>query len=236
MSYRWIITLPLSGIAYALSALGCALYAICRKTNSILLSLSGLIFSIAILNGYTEEWLVLRPFRFEYVVPVLMLLFLLPYRSLCLHLIGSTGLRAPLIKELYSFLVLVYAGVIGVMILSPVFARSENPPRTILVLVVLVCALHVPTFAAGMSKVAKFVASSGVARSKVPPDISWSFITTAIVILAIPLVLTLIVQAVGRDDYRLFAVDAVMTAIIFSLLVISRMGQLKEHVSERQVG
>jgi len=52
--------------------------------------------------------------------------------------------------------------------------------------------------------------------------------------LGIPLVLTLIVQAVVHDDYRLFTVDAVLTAIIFSLLATSRRVQSKEPVRERQ--
>jgi hypothetical protein len=227
MSSHWIMTLPLSGIAYVLAALGCAVWAICRKTDSVLPSLSGLIFSIAILNAYTEEWLVLKPFRFVYVLPTLMLLFLLSYRSLCLRLIERTGLRRALIKEMYSFLPLFYAGLAAIAIISPAFAKGENPPLALFIFIVLVCAVHVPMFAAGRSKVAKFVAASEIV-TETHPDISWRFLTIAMTVTGTPLVLTLIVQAVVRNDYRLFAVDAVMTALIFSLLAVSRRGQFKE--------
>jgi hypothetical protein len=234
MSTHWIMTLPLAGIAYTLGAVGCAVWAAGKKTDKILWPLSGLIFSIAILNAYAETWSALKQLHFEYVVPILVVLFLLPYRSLCLRLIERTGLRAPLIKEMYSFLVLMYAGLIATMILSLVLAKDENPPFELFAFIAFVCALHVPTFAAGRSKVAKFVANSEIIVSKPTPDIPWRFFTTAMAILGIPLVLTLIVQAAIRDDYRLFTVDAVMTAIIFSLLAISRRGELKATTLQSQ--
>ncbi len=232
MNTHWIMTLPLSGIAYTLGAVGCIVWAICRKTEAILWSLSGLIFAMGILNACSEEWLLVKRFRFEYVVLVLMVLFLLPYRSLCLRLIERTGLRASLRREMYSFLPLFYAGLAAIAIISPAFAKGENPPLALFIFIVLVCAVHVPMFAAGRSRVAKFVAASE-SVTETHPDISWRFLTNAMVLTGTPLVLTLIVQAVVRDNYRLFVVDAVMTAIIFSLLAVSRQGQFKESVSGR---
>ncbi len=234
MSTHWIATWPLVGIAYALGAVGCAVWAIWRKADRLLWPLSGLIFSIAILNAYAEEWPTLKQFRFEYAVPILMVLFVLPYRSFCLRLIERTGLRPRLAKEQYSFLVVIYAGAIAMMVLSPTFAKDENPPFELFTFVMFFCAVHVPAFAAARSKVTKFVANSGIVRPEAPPDISWGFFAAAIAILGTPLLLTLIVQAVVHDDYRLFTVDAVLTAIIFSLLVISRRGQFKEPVREHQ--
>lgn len=236
MNTHWAVTLPLVFIVYFLSAAGCAVWAIRRKTDGILWSLSGLIFSIALLNAYVEEWPTLKRLRFEHAAPVLIVLFLLPYRALSLRLVERTGLQSLLMKEMYSFLVLVYAGLIAMMALSPIFARDENPPFVLFTFVVFVCALHVPMFAAGRSKVAKFVASRKVVVPEAPPDISWRFFTTAMAILAIPLVLTLIFRAVLHDDYRLFAVNGVLTAIIFSFLAISRRGQFREHVSEEAGG
>jgi len=231
MSTHWIATWPLAGIVYALGAIGCVVWAIRKKANRLLWPLSGLIFFIAILNAYAEEWPTLKQFRFEYAVPVLMVLFVLPYRSFCLRLIERTGLRPRLAKEQYSFLVVIYAGVIAMLVLSPIFAKDENPPFELFTFVTFFCALHVPAFAAARSRVTKFLAGSGIALPNAPPDISWGFLTTAMAILGIPLALTLIVQAVVHDDYRLFAVDAVMTALIFSLLAVSRRGQFKEYVS-----
>jgi len=234
MNTHWIVTLPVVAIAYALSAVGCAIWAILKKTDRILWSLSALIFSIAILNAYVEEWPKLKWLRFEHTAPVLIVLLLLSYRAFCLRLIGRTGLQTLLSKETYSFLVLVYAGFIAMILLLPVFAKDENPPFVLFTFVAFVCALHVPMFAAGRNKVAKFVASRGVVVPKASPDISWRFITPAVGILAIPLVLTLIFRAVYHDDYRLFAVNIVLAAIIFSLLALSRHGQSKEHLSEPQ--
>jgi hypothetical protein len=234
MSTNWIMTLPLVGIAYALAAVGCAVWAIRRKTDSIPWSLSGLIFSIAILNAYVEEWPTLKRLGFGYAVPVLVVLFLLPYRSFCLRLIERTGIRPGFAKEQYSFLLLVYVGLVAMAVIAPFFARDENPTYVLFAFIVFVCALHVPMFAFGRRKIAEFVARSGMVRPEAPPDIPWSFFTTATAILGIPLILTLIVQAVVHDDYRLFTVDAVLTAIIFSFLVISRRGQSKEPVREHQ--
>lgn len=234
MNAHWIMTWPLAGIVYALGAVGFAVWAIRKKANRLLWPLSALIFSIAILNAYAEEWPTLKQFRFAYGVPVLIVLFVLPYRSFCLRLIERTGLRPSFVKEQYSFLLLLYAGLVAMAIVVPFFTRDENPAYMLFAFIVFVCALHVPMFAFGRSKIAEFVTRSGMVQPEAPPDIPWSFLTTATAILGIPLALTLIVQAVVHDDYRLFTVDAVLTAIIFSLLVISRRGQFKEPIREHQ--
>lgn len=234
MSAHWIMTWPLVGIVYALSAVSCAVWAIGRKANRLLWPLSALIFVIAILNVYIEEWPRLKQFPFEFAVPILVVLFILPYRSLGLRLIERTGLRPAFVKEQYSGLLETYALFAGVVVVLLFQGKGENPPFGLFAFIVFVCALHVPMFAFGRSKIAEFVARSGMVRPEAPPDIPWSFFTTATGILGIPLVVTLIVQAVVHDDYRLFTVDAVLTTIIFSLLGISRRGQSKEPVREHQ--
>jgi hypothetical protein len=235
MSTHWIMTLPVVGIAYVLAAAGCAVWAIWKKTDRLLWPLSGLMFSIALLNAYSEEWVVLKRVPFQYVFLVLTVVFVFMYRSLSLRLIERTGLRRPaLVKEQYSGLLQAYAGFAGITIVSVMLAKGENPPLELFAFIVFVCALHVPMFAFGRSKIANFLVNSGLAAPKAVPDISWGFFTVAIAILGTPLVVTLIVQAVVHDDYRLFTVDAVLTAIIFSLLVISKRGQFKEPVPEHQ--
>jgi hypothetical protein len=234
MSAHWIMTWPLAGIVYALGAVGCAAWAIRRKADRLLWPLSALIFVIGILNAYVEEWPRLKEFPFEFAVPILVVLFILPYRSLGLRLIERTGLRSAFVKEQYSGLLETYALFAGVAVVLLFQGKGENPPFGLFAFIVFVCALHVPMFAFGRSKIAEFVARSGMIRPEAPPDISWDFFTTAVAILGTPLVLALIVGAVVRDEYRLFTVDAVLTAIIFSLLVISRRGQFKEPVREHQ--
>lgn len=234
MSAHWIMTWPLVGIVYVLGAIGCGVWAIRRKADRLLWPLSALIFVIGILNAYVEEWPTLKHFRFGYAVPILIVLFVFPYRSFCLRLIERTGLRPGFVKEQYSFLLLLYVGLVAIAIVVPFFARDENAAYTLFAFIVFVCALHVPMFAFGRSKIAEFVAKSGMVRPEAPPDISQGFFVAVMAILGIPLVLTLIVQAVVHDDYRVFTVDAVLTAIIFSLLGISRRGQFKEPVREHQ--
>lgn len=233
MSAKWIMTLPLVGIAYSLAAASCAVWAIRRKTEEIIWSLTGLMFSIAILNTYVEEWSALKWLRFDYAAPALVVLFLLPYRSFCLRLIERTGLQPRLAKEQYSFLTLAYAGFLTVMIMS-FFLRGENPAFQLLTFIALVCALHVPMFAAGRSKIVHFLVKSRLAKTKTTSDISWSFFAKATSILGAPLAVAFIGRTVLHDDYRLFAVDAVLTAVILSLLAISRRGQFEQPVSERQ--
>jgi hypothetical protein len=183
---------------------------------------------MGILNACTEQWLLLKRFPFVYIVATILPVFALAYRSLCLRLIERTGLRPSFLKERYSFLPLVYCGLAASAIMSPTFAKNENPLLELFLFIGLVCAVHVPMFAAGRSKIVKFVTSSGIVANKGAPDFSWGFFATAIAILGTPLVLTLIVQAVEHNDYRLFLVDAVMTIIILSLLVICRLGQFRE--------
>lgn len=234
MSAHWIMTWPLVGLVYALGAVGCAVWAIRNKANRLLWPLSALIFVIGILNAYVEEWPTLRQFRFGYAVPILIVLFVLPYRSFGLRLIERTGLRPALAKEQYSGLLEAYALFAGVGVALLFQGQGENPPFGLFAFIVFVCVLHVPIFAFGRSKTAGFVARSGLVRPEAVPDIPWSFFTTAAAIFGIPLALTLIVRAVVHDDYRLFTVDAVLTGIIFSLLVISRRGQFKDPVREHQ--
>ena len=214
--------LPLVGIAYASGAVGCAIWAMRSKANRILWPLTGLIFSIAILNSCVEGWRVLNRFRLDYGVLVLIMIFVLPYRSFCLHLIERTGLRPGFAKEQYSGLILLYAGFVATAIVVPLFAQGENYAFTLFAFIVCMCALQVPAFAFGRSKVNEFVARSGITPLQAAPDISWSFLMTAGFILGIPLVLAFIFDVVGHDDYRLFTVDAVLTAVVFSLLFVSR--------------
>lgn len=234
MSAHWIMTWPLVGLVYFLGAVGCAIWAIKRRTNRLLWPLSGLTLVVAILNIYVEKWPTLKQFPFEFAVPILIVLFVVPYRSFGLRLIERTGLRPALAKEQYSGLLEAYALFAGVGVALLFQGKGENPPFGLFAFIVFVCVLHVPIFAFGRSKIAEFVARSANVRPQPAPDISWSFFTTVGIILGIPLVVTLIVQAVLHDDYGLFTVDAVLTAIIFSLLVISRRGPFKEPVREHQ--
>jgi len=225
MSPHSIITIPLSGIVYTLGAIVCLEWALHRKADSITWSLSGMLFAVGILNAWSEEWLSLKGFRFEYVVVVVMILFVLAYRLFCLRLMEPAGLRAGTAKGAYSLLPCFYAIMVAMAILSPTFVKFENPPLALFIFMVLVCAVHVPMLVAGRSKVAKFVESSGIVLRHESANFSWSFFAAAFTIMGIPLVLSLIIGAAVRDDFRLFAINAVMTIIIFSLLTVFRRAQ-----------
>lgn len=236
MSTNWIMTVPLVGIAYAAAAAGCVVWAIRRRTETVIWSLSGLIFSVALLNGYAEKWLPLKGFGFGYAAPALVVLFVLTYRSFCLRLIERTGLRHGFAKEQYSGLPEAYALFAGGMIVPLFVRKTENPALWLLAVIALVCALHVPMFAFGRSKIGDFLLNAGLAASKAVPDISWSFLAIATAVLGAPLVLTLIIRAAPQGDYRLFAFDAVLTVVTLSLLVISRRGRFDQRAPAREAG
>jgi hypothetical protein len=222
MNIQSIATLPLPGMAYALTAVGCAGWAILKKTNNLLWPLSGLILSIAGQNTCVEEWATLKRVPLESAMALLILLFVFAYRSFCLRLIERTGLRPVWIKEQYAFLVLVYVGVAVIGLLAVRSSSDENPPYVLFIFVAFVCALHVPTFAYGSGLVKQFVVRSGMTAPQSAPDISWSFIVGVTVMLGVPFMVALFFQPLRFDDYRLPSADAVMTAVLVSLLIVSR--------------
>ena len=233
MNAHWIATWPLSGIASALAAAAFAAWAIYRKTSRLLWPLTGLIFSAAALNAYAEAWPPPKQIGFAYAAPILILLFALPYRSLCLRLVERTGLRPGLSKEQYSSLLPFYAVPAAVVVAVLFLATGGNRAYALFAFIVFACALHVPMFAFGWGKIGGLLGKPGRAASKDVPDISWGFLGTATAVLGVPLVLTLIIQVVARENYRLFVADAVLTATILALLAISRRGRFVEHFPER---
>jgi hypothetical protein len=224
MSAHWIMGLPLCGITYILSAVGCATSAFCRKTENILWPLSALTFSVGILNLCCEERLTISHLPFVGIALVLMVVFLSAYRWLCLRLIERTGLRSGISSEIYSNLPIVYAGLTALAVLSPSFTKRENPPLVLYTFIVLVCAIHVPSLKFGKSRIDKYVADSGITLSKESTDFSSGFFKIAIAAMGIPLLVSLVAQGVLLGDYRLSTINAAMVTEIFSLLWIFRRG------------
>jgi len=200
----------------------CIYWARGRKIDTILWSLSGLVLSIGLLNAYSEMWRYLLRYPFAYVNPVLTFLFVLPYRTLTLRLVERSGLRPGSLKEFLSGLVFFYAFVIPAFVVTQIYQNSEDPALMVLIFTAFACALHVPIFAFGQSVMRKSTPKPGIVVPTEAPNFSRRFFGIAIAILGTPLVLTMIVQLKMRRDYRLFAVDAVLTVLILSLFVICR--------------
>ncbi len=217
-----ITTLPLTGIAYALCAVGCGVWAVSKKNDKLLWPLGGLILSIGALNACAEKWTTIKRLPFEWTAAILVLIFVLPYRSVCLRLIERTGLKASLVKEQYAFLPFVYVGLVAIFFVVLHSAQGENPPLALFAFVTFICAVHVPTFAYGTHRVREFAVRSGIVAPQPRVNISWRFIAIITGILGMPVILAILLKAIPFDDYRLASVDAVMAAVIVLLLVVSR--------------
>jgi hypothetical protein len=197
-------------------------WAASKKNDKLLWPLAGLILSIGALNTWAEKWATIKRLPFEWTGAILVLFFVLPYRSVCLRLIERTGLKASFVKEQYAFLPFVYVGLAAIFFVTFHSARDENPPLTLFAFVTFICAVHVPMFAYGTRRVREFVVRSGIFASQPPVNISWRFVATVTGILGMPVILAILFEAIPFDDYRLPSADAVMTAVIVSLLVVSR--------------
>jgi hypothetical protein len=226
-----VTSLPLSCIAYVLSAVACAIFGFYRKTDNILLPLSGLIFSVGLLNLCCEERIAISHLPFICVALVLVAVFVLAYRWFCVRLIQRTGVRAGYASETHSNLPIAYVGFTVLAVASPSFTKFENPSFVIYAFVVLVCAVHVPALKFGESRIDKYVVDSGIALSKESADFSSGFFNIAIAALAIPLVVSLIAQGALLGDYRLPVVNAAITAEIFSLLWMFRRGTASDEIT-----
>jgi len=208
---------PLFGITYALAGVTCLAAGFQRR--KFLLPLSGVMIVVAALNTYVEEWPNLKLIKFEVAAPLLLFGFLWPYTALSMSLMEKLGIQGRLPRFVSSFLPVIYAMAVGVVLNVPTFGTLENPPLVLFVFIVFLVVLHVPGFVAGKSKAIKnqeFTSGplTGM-RSHLPLKI-------IILVLATPLFVVLLLQITKRDDWRLFGSDAVLTAAIATLFVIAR--------------
>jgi hypothetical protein len=192
-------------------------WAVLKKNDKLLRPLGGLILSIGALNACAEKWATIKRLPFEWTAAILLLFFVLPYRSVCLRLIERTGLKASFVKEQYAALPFIYVGLAAIFFVAFHSAQDENPPLALFAFVTFICVVHVPTFAYGTHHVKEFVVRSGIVASQPPVNISWRFIATVTGMLGMPVILAILFEAVPFDDYRLASVDVVITVVIISL-------------------
>ncbi len=202
------------------------MWAVSKKNDKLLWPLGALILSIGALNACAEKWTTIKRFPFEWTAAILVLFFVIPYRSVCLRLIERTGLKASLVKEQYAFLPFVYVGFAAIFFVVALHsAQDENPPLGLFAFVTFICAVHVPMFGYGTHRVREFAVRSGKVAPQPPVNISWRFVAIVTGILGAPIILAILFKAIPFDDYRLASVDAAMTAVIVLLLVVSRSKQ-----------
>lgn len=216
--------LPAIAIAYALVAICCAAWAIFQKSDKLWWSLACLVLSISALNACAEQPAAMKRFPFAWSAAILVILFVLSYRSVCRRLIERTGLRADFAKEGYAFLPQFYIGCGAIYLVAIVHSGGdEKSPLALFAFVALVCAIHAPGFAYGTSRVREFAAPRGLLSPHARPEITWRVIAAVAGMLVAPIIiLAWPLKALTDDDYRLVSVDTVMAAVIVSLMVISR--------------
>ena len=177
--------------------------------------------AIAALNIYVEQWPSLKRIDFQAAAILLLIGFLWPYTALSMglmELLGITGRRQRFVS---SFLPLIYALALSFAMILPSLKTLESPPLGLYMFIVLMAVIHIPAFAAGKSRAMKvrrdFSAFQATNSNRHPP-----LLKTPILALASPLLIILILQITMRDDWRLFGLNAVLTAAIASLFVVVR--------------
>jgi hypothetical protein len=215
-----VVSIPFFGITYALTGIACAFWSFHNVDAKLLRSLGALIFSIAAVNAYIEEWRILKTIKFGNAVCLLTIGFLAAYTALSVRLMGELGISRR-VAVLYSYLSVVYLFSIGLVVASPNLKELENPPLAFYIFLALACGLHVPAFAAGKSQ------ASRVQELRILPHADrleyFSSLRTPLFTLGLPLLFTLAIQASTRDDWRLFGANVFMTIAITSLFAVARL-------------
>src|SRR5579863_4917091 len=213
-----IIRLPLFGIAYAMAGIAFGSFWLCVSADSVLRALSGVVVAMATLNAYIEGWEPLRRIRPEYAVLVLIILFLLPYAFLSIRLMElQEGMcfRPAVWSSYLPIVCLLFLG-LGMALGSQ--RTTDNLPKMLFVGIALICVLHVPMFAYGKGDVVKAMRNASVRNagiSRLSPDI----FRRAVLSLAAPLLVVLVLQSAIGKDWTLLGTDAVTTAAILSLFL-----------------
>jgi len=215
------VQLPPFAIIYGLAGIASGLWFSRASSSAVLRALSGVVFAIAVLNGYVEEWVNLRRVRFDYSALFMVVIFAWPYAALCVQLMKQLGINKRSSAEWYSYLPIVYLLLVSLAVASPGLSKLENPPLSLYIFVAFICVLHVPAFATGRSQLAKLQRDGQVFQLG-DVGLSRSIIRRGLVCLAVPLLISVIVQVATLDDWRLFCSNAVITAAIASLFIISR--------------
>ena len=210
------MSIPFFAIAYASAGTACALWRFRNVDAKLFHSLGALIFSIAAVNAYVEEWRILKTIEFESAVCLLTIGFLAAYTALSIRLMGQFEISGRMAVR-YSYLPIVYLFSLGLVLASPDLKKLENPPLAFYIFLVLACGLHVPAFAAGKSQATKAQGLS-VAPHDRPEYLSG--LRTPLFALGLPLLVTIAIQASVRDDWRLFGANVAMTIAITSLFVV----------------
>jgi uncharacterized protein involved in cysteine biosynthesis len=107
----------------------------------------------------------------------------------------------------------------SVLLLLPQFQDLENPPVAVYAFLVLMSVLQVPAFAAGKDRILK------AADKRLLPDVSGSSLSFPIVVsvfLLVPILITLFIQILVRDDWTMFSLNAIFAGANLALVMISR--------------
>lgn len=214
-----LTTFPLFGVTYGLAGVVCGLLWLRGHKNKVLRSLSAVILVIAALNISVEEWGGFQRSRFENAALFLIGFLLWAYATLCIRLMEEVGVAGGRTAFLSSFLPFFSVVLVGLALALPSLLKLENPPLALYMFIVLICFIHVPAFAYGKTQAMR----APIEDSNL--GLSTSLLRRAIVALVAPLLVELTLQAVLRDDWRLFSLNVGMTLAIVALLLVSLNGR-----------
>lgn len=198
-------------------ALG-AIVGLLRKRLRTLAYVGAVLIALAALNRYVETWNQSGLSHFLETEIVLLMIFLGAYSWFAAGL-----LREPLKKNLTQRLwasgsLFLYAWCLGLLVIAHVLKNDENPPFTMLVFLALVCVLHVPAFAAFNER---FSVRGG---PPAPQASQASCLFPVVLILVLSLAAAVVFQFSGSSDWRLLIPNAIISACISGLLLLTRTG------------
>jgi hypothetical protein len=194
------LTIPFFGTVYGLSGIASFVWGTRRRESLQALGIT--IAFVGAFNAYSEEWKILS--HLNIALPVFAG-FLCAYTVLLMRLMGEVGIEKPGTAFAHSFLPVVYAlGVSFAYFLPGMLKTDENPPLTLYVYLLLILAIHVPTFAFGKSRAIESGAAPSQSSDTFRLPSYFACLWPPLLVLMVPLVVCLLIQLVSRGDWKLF--------------------------------
>jgi hypothetical protein len=215
------MSVPFFGTTYAVAGTICVLLGL-RKTHLRILSVLGaLFFAVAVLNLYVENWASLKTLDFHSTTSLAAIGFLAAYTSLSLRLMQQAGVSSLRAAFFSSYLPVLYALAVGLTAAAGSMQSLENPPLVFYTFIVLICILHVPAFIAGKTQAMRARGQLQTSR-QIGVMRSIGLLRWPLLALGAPLLITLIIQVTTRTDWRLFGINAVLSASILTIFAAAQ--------------
>jgi len=208
----------LFGVTYLVTGVLCAASGLLGKRMRPLPVLGILILVVSAFNIYIEFWKSSCTRTFVVISTILLICFLVVHAEWTIALMGRVVSAKRAHLYFIAFVPLIWMLGASVLVLLPQFQALENPPLAVYAFLVLMSVLQVPAFAAGKDRIVKTVDKRlllGVSGSS-------SFPLVVSVFLLVPTLIMLFIQILLRDDWAMFALNAIFAGANLALVMISR--------------